>query len=771
MAILYPNQINNVYIQGIEFTGNIISVGSDLNYSYDYSNVQTAINAATDGSLILIYPGVYYQLNTYSVNGKNLMFRGMGDSATDVRIQTANPGAITMYLNDAAGVIDKTIIDNLEFYTANTGDCIVLEKHSNTSIVYVNKVNLYTNYGDDVDFQTYNPINDDYNDYYLGYFYITYSRLYNGHDGEHYNRLGTGGGSVYAVKVEYAGESYSCRNCAANPVIHDYVNTPTVGYGYNYGDYLIKFNISSIIEEEPVIVGQNIWTVGDYIYHTAASGIDVYNSDVSSLLYQIPTPAPTAVWANDSYIYIATSISGVYRAAISGSASPYKQEPNITSNETIYLHGADDYLCVSTVSGIDRYRLSDGNRIYTQKADNYKCFQTAPGTLYYIKRNGFYSVDTALLGGRLSDWKYYQEITFDATPYNNSQIYINFNYNFPYYNCKSNGEDLRFISEYNEVLHYYIESWYPNGKIVVKVPNGGDTKIYMLYGNPHAPAASDPYNAYILYDDFDGTDIDSDKWTEVLRLDGTITVSNSIVTIQDYDNDGCELITKEKIPYGYTKVKLRAYGGTSDSQMDFRAGYSVVDIGYAAKGSIALDIIPGADDYAHRLIPYWASVVQGSKTLAKGFSIWEFEFGEGYQRSTYGGESLVASGTGIDAANYFAFHIDNGSSNPSLQIDYIAHSSWPIIETNTSVEKELWGFIKPELYAVYEPTVNWADADYVYDEFYTKPLYLNDIHVTENTSIYNSDNTIFLATDRGAHIIEEKRGDESNARKKYFFLK
>jgi hypothetical protein len=46
-------------------------------------------------------------------------------------------------------------------------------------------------------------------------------------------------------------------------------------------------------------------------------------------------------------------------------------------------------------------------------------------------------------------------------------------------------------------------------------------------------------------------------------------------------------------------------------------------------------------------------------------------------------------------------------------------------------------------------------------------VYINDIHVTNNTSIYGG-NVIFLANSNGIMCIEEKRGDENNCRTKYY---
>jgi len=327
---------------------------------------------------------------------------------------------------------------------------------------------------------------------------------------------------------------------------------------------------------------QNVWSHDDYIYHTTNSGIDVYSSDTSSLLYIVSIAQPAAVWVNDNYIYIGTVSSGVYRAAISGTASPYKQEPYLTSNETIYLHGNGNYLCVSTVSGVDRINTQTDNRVYTEDDYIHKCFQTVSGTLYYIENTRFYGVDTVDLGGNIRDWEYYQMITCSATPIDDAQAYLSIPDSFPFQHCNPYGSDIRFISNTNDVLDYSIVSWYPSAAIAVEIPGSGTTDFYMLYGNRSASAQGGSYTP-------------------------------------------------------------------------------------------------------------------GVQTIA-----------------------------------------------------------------STAIEQDLWGIIKPKLHVVYNPVTSWSGADYTYDEFYAEPGLINDIHVTSGT--------VFLGTDRGAHVIEELQGNEDNARKKYFFI-
>jgi hypothetical protein len=526
---------------------------------------------------------------------------------------------------------------------------------------------------------------------------------------------------------------------------------------------------------------QNVWSHGDYIYHTAPSGIDVYDSTASTKVSFISLASvPSSVWANDDYVFMGTTTAGIYNASvatISGSAvvtgTVYRAAPNLTADNVIYLHGAGDYLCASTESGVDRYSIASGTRIYTEDADIKKCYQIPDGTLYYIESSAFVNVDENEFGGAVRDWTYYQYITFSSTYVDDCQVYVDIQADFPYDKCNSDGSDIRFISESGEVLSYYIESWYPTGRIVVKVPDSGTTSFYMLYGNENAASQSDPEGAYILYDHFDGTTLDTNKWVANTRGDGTVSVSNSRVTIRDNDNDSCEIITKSKVPYGYTKAALRYNGGSSITDFDGAYGYSLTNTGFSGRGYVIIcpTHSPGDPQYenAHYLVSYWGGSVQGARVLTAGFGVWEFKFIDGFQTSTFDGETLTTSGTGIDNENYLGFRIHNNSSYPDLQIDYVIHTHYPFIETTTSTEQNLWPFIKPKLHAVYEPTTNWSGADYTYDSFYGNPLYINDIHTTPGTST-TSGNTLFLATDRGVHIIDERQGNETNANVKRYYI-
>ncbi len=107
-----------------------------------------------------------------------------------------------------------------------------------------------------------------------------------------------------------------------------------------------------------------------------------------------------SVWANDDYLYIATTNSGVLMSpmsSISGSIyndlSIYKTYPDISNESVNYIHGDGNYLCVATISGAHIFDLTTNSGVYTNTsilAD--KCHQLADRTSYYIYDNNLRTV-------------------------------------------------------------------------------------------------------------------------------------------------------------------------------------------------------------------------------------------------------------------------------------------------------------------------------------------------------------------------------------------
>jgi len=85
--------------------------------------------------------------------------------------------------------------------------------------------------------------------------------------------------------------------------------------------------------------------------------------------------------------------------------------------------------------------------------------------------------------------------------------------------ARSAGEDIRFCYHpEEEMLSYWIEKYDPDAEeaiIWVKVPEipaNSEIEIYMYYGNPEVPSASDGDATFELFDDFDDGVQDTSKW-------------------------------------------------------------------------------------------------------------------------------------------------------------------------------------------------------------------------------------------------------------------
>ncbi|GAH78211.1 unnamed protein product, partial [marine sediment metagenome] len=80
-----------------------------------------------------------------------------------------------------------------------------------------------------------------------------------------------------------------------------------------------------------------------------------------------------------------------------------------------------------------------------------------------------------------------------ATPETNYQVKVLLSTSsFNYSRAKSDGSDLRFYTQNQTLLNYWIEKWNPSGDSIiwVKVPDSGTSSIYMYYGDPSASAMS-----------------------------------------------------------------------------------------------------------------------------------------------------------------------------------------------------------------------------------------------------------------------------------------
>jgi len=168
----------------------------------------------------------------------------------------------------------------------------------------------------------------------------------------------------------------------------------------------------------------NIWTTDDYVYQSTVSGVNVYDNETEEMLWLVGYAAGVnSVWADSTYLYIGTTNSGIYRCSVSTISGvqdthQYLSEPDITNNLINYVHGADKYICVSTVSGVDHINMNTTARSYTDlDYGSSKCHQTSTGRFYYLQNDYM-----------PSGWAYRRKIKLSQPTIKNDIIYVELNY-------------------------------------------------------------------------------------------------------------------------------------------------------------------------------------------------------------------------------------------------------------------------------------------------------------------------------------------------------
>jgi hypothetical protein len=133
--------------------------------------------------------------------------------------------------------------------------------------------------------------------------------------------------------------------------------------------------------------------------------------------------------------------------------------------------------------------------------------------------------------------QYRREIALNpTTPENDYQIKILLDStNFDYSKTKLDGGDIRFFDQNQLSLNYWIENWDTSGTSIiwVKVPNAGTSVISMVYGDPSMNSLSDGESTFILFDDFEGSSLDSTKWYTDVDVPGAYEIAEARVSVSN----------------------------------------------------------------------------------------------------------------------------------------------------------------------------------------------------------------------------------------------
>lgn len=222
-------------INGVPHTGQILTVGPS---GRDFSSLLDAVGASVNGALLLIDPGMYlcnthYGLVTY---GAWRYLRGLGTQPGDTIIRNTDSSEETVFAGD--GIIENLMIDQRG---TDPRSCIAYNANLTTSLI-VSKCRL------DGQSYTRNFHTSIWNRYALNGAhgtvtarYCDFARTLEPTFGGHFNGANTY--NMYLSKMHV----HKCvmPGRAAGQYVSggfaelDRVTEQTVGYGSNYGDFLI----------------------------------------------------------------------------------------------------------------------------------------------------------------------------------------------------------------------------------------------------------------------------------------------------------------------------------------------------------------------------------------------------------------------------------------------------------------------------------------------------------------------------------------------------
>ena len=156
------------------------------------------------------------------------------------------------------------------------------------------------------------------------------------------------------------------------------------------------------------------WTDSNYAYVIGTSGLSIYDVSDESV-YATCSGNFTSVWANENYVFIGTSSSGVkylIKPCSSGVYTSLNDLSNLsaylpTSTNINYVHGNENNLLIVTDSGVDFIKLNpQGYKSSTSISGIDKCFLTSGNKIYYMSNSTLYVVYTCLFDWVVADKEY-----------------------------------------------------------------------------------------------------------------------------------------------------------------------------------------------------------------------------------------------------------------------------------------------------------------------------------------------------------------------------
>ncbi len=187
-----------------------------------------------------------------------------------------------------------------------------------------------------------------------------------------------------------------------------------------------------------------------------------------------------------------------------------------------------------------------------------------------------------------AQWFYSKKITINSTgsALSDFQLAIRLdNQNFDYSLANPDGSDLRFSTDstdnFSPDIPYWIESWDTMNASIVwvnipQIPSTVNTYIYMFFGNNNAIYIGDPLSVFDMYDDFNGSVLDSVKWNEFGF--GTYSIQNSYIRFTQDMGDWDKGIISAVPLLSIDSYKIRARYRLLDSNSNFHVQHKISNV-------------------------------------------------------------------------------------------------------------------------------------------------------------------------------------------------
>lgn len=234
-------------INGVPHTGQILTVGPS---GRDFTNPRDAFNAAEDEALVLLDPGTYTSTtndstdHVYEWRTKKIYWRGLGDAPSDTVLDNSKD------ISDMMIMAGDMWFENLQFNPCSTYG-LLRYQHPITTGLILNKCKITNDRGAS-DYAVVNgwSYHDQIIDGGIKFLNVdfpdTLAGVFSGPSPTYPADLS----KIYVSKCIIPDNDYYGYYLTGSFALADWVTSPAVGYGSNYGDFLITEGGGAIAAKE-----------------------------------------------------------------------------------------------------------------------------------------------------------------------------------------------------------------------------------------------------------------------------------------------------------------------------------------------------------------------------------------------------------------------------------------------------------------------------------------------------------------------------------------